>query len=135
METNLKLSRQDKTRLIWKYLGPVVWYFVIALTCACLAMVFNALTPQIIKITVDAILGKEEAALPAVVQRWISVEALRATPVRALWMAAAAVLVTALLRGICSYGQRVNNKDKFCLQVLSSTFHLHSNSGAYAEQV
>ena len=108
METNLKLSRQDKTRLIWKYLGPVVWYFVIALTCACLAMVFNALTPQIIKITVDAILGTEEAALPAVVQRWISVEALRATPVRALWMAAAAVLVTALLRGICSYGQRVN---------------------------
>ena len=108
METNLKLSRQDKTRLIWKYLGPVVWYFAIALTCACLAMVFNALTPQIIKITVDAILGTEEAALPAVVQRWISVEALRATPVRALWMAAAAVLVTALLRGICSYGQRVN---------------------------
>ena len=55
METNLKLSRQEKTKLIWKYLKSVIWLFAAALTCACLANVFHALTPQIIKITVDSI--------------------------------------------------------------------------------
>jgi len=108
METNLKLSRQEKTKLIWKYLKSVIWLFAAALTCACLANVFHALTPQIIKITVDSILGSEQAELPAILQRWISIETLRSEPVTALWIAAAAVMLTALLRGICSYGQRVN---------------------------
>ena len=104
MEPNFKLSRQEKWGLIWRYLKPVIWFFAAALTCACLAMVFNALTPQIIKITVDTILGEEPAALPAILNDWIA----EAEPVRALWMAAIAVMVTALLRGVCSYGQRIN---------------------------
>ena len=104
METNLKLSRQEKTGLIWRYLKPVIWFFAAALTCACLSMVFNALTPQIIKITVDSILGSEQADLPVFLQSWIEDSAL----LQALWTAAAAVMVTALLRGVCSYGQRIN---------------------------
>ena len=108
MDTSMKLSRREKAKLIWKYLRPVVWYFAVALICACLAMVFNALTPQVIKITVDSILGTQEPELPAILLRWVSVEALRMEPVRGLWLAAIGVMLTALLRGICSFGQRLN---------------------------
>lgn len=69
-------------------------------------MALNALTPQIIRITVDSILGSEEAKLPALVLRVLPLETLRQEPVTALWWAAGAVMVTALLRGLCSFGQR-----------------------------
>ena len=108
METNFKLRRQDKTRMIWKYLKPVVLLFVAALLFACLSMVFHALTPQIIKITVDSILGSETPNLPVWVSRWISIELWKENPLQSLWIAAAAVMIVALLRGICSFFQRVS---------------------------
>ena len=64
METTRKLSRREKLALIGKYLRPCWGHFAAALLCACLAMVFNALTPQIIRITVDSILGTEPVRLP-----------------------------------------------------------------------
>ena len=54
METTRKLSRREKLALIGKYLRPCWGHFAAALLCACLAMVFNALTPQIIRLTVDS---------------------------------------------------------------------------------
>lgn len=108
METQIKLSRREKTSLILRYLRGCIGFFAIALLCACLGMVFNALTPQIIKITVDSVLGTAETELPRFLQRWFSVEQLRNEPLTALWVAAGAVLVVAALRGLCTYGQRVN---------------------------
>lgn len=108
MEPQQKLSRQEKTGMILRYLKGCKKYFVTALVCACLGMVFNALTPQIIRVTVDSILGQEPLKLPTLVQGWISVDTLREAPLKALWIAAAAVLATALLRGLCNYSQRIN---------------------------
>ena len=107
METTRKLSRREKLALIGKYLRPCWGHFAAALLCACLAMVFNALTPQIIRLTVDSILGPETPKLPGFLISWLNWAALEAQPLRALWWAAAAVLLTALLRGVCSYGQRL----------------------------
>ena len=107
METTRKLSRREKLSLIGKYLRPCWGHFAAALLCACLAMVFNALTPQIIRLTVDSILGPETPKLPGFLMSWLNWAALEAQPLRALWWAAAAVLLTALLRGVCSYGQRL----------------------------
>ena len=107
METTRKLSRREKLSLIGKYLRPCWGHFAAALLCACLAMVFNALTPQIIRLTVDSILGPETPQLPGFLMSWLNWAALEAQPLRALWWAAAAVLLTALLRGVCSYGQRL----------------------------
>ncbi len=109
METQpFRLRRREKLQMIWRYLRPVVWFFTAALVCACLSMVFNALTPQIIKLTVDVILDSGPAELPRFLKNVLTVDALRAAPLQALWLAALAVLVTALLRGVCSYGQRIN---------------------------
>ena len=108
MEPNFKLSGQQKTSLITRYLRHCWQYFLIGLVCACLGMALNALTPQIIKITVDSILGEEATTLPLWVQNLIGWEALQQQPIRALWYAAAGVLLVAILRGLCSFGQRLN---------------------------
>ncbi len=107
METPFQLSRHEKTHLILRYLRSCLGYFAIALLCACLSMVFNAMTPQIIKITVDSILGTESAELPRLLRGILSLQTLREDPIQALWIAAAAVLFVAVLRGFCSYGQRI----------------------------
>ena len=105
-QSTFRLSGREKAGLIWHYLRPCWGHFAAALLCACLSMALNALTPQIIRITVDSILGSEEAKLPALVLRVLPLETLRQEPVTALWWAAGAVMVTALLRGLCSFGQR-----------------------------
>lgn len=108
MEPQYKLSRQEKVNMILRYLRGCGKYFAVALICACLGMVFNALTPQIIRLTVDSVLGDTPLQLPALIRGLIPVDALRSEPMRALWIAAGAVLVTALFRGLCSYGQRIS---------------------------
>ncbi|MDD7312575.1 MAG: ABC transporter ATP-binding protein [Clostridiaceae bacterium] len=108
MEPNYKLSRQQKVRLITRYLRGCWPYFAVGLACACLSMALNALTPQIIKVTVDSVLGDKPAGLPVFLQNWLGWEALRQQPLRALWLAAASVLAVAVLRGVCSFGQRLN---------------------------
>ena len=108
METQFKLPKGEKLNLVARYLRGNLGFFAAALLCACLSMIFNALTPQIIKITVDSVLGEEPAQLPALLRGLIDLEGLKAEPIRALWLAAGAVVVVAILRGICTYGQRVN---------------------------
>ena len=108
MEPHFHLSRREKTDMVLTYLRGSLGYFVIALICACLGMVFNALTPQVIRITVDSILDTEPANLPGFLENIIPLESLRAEPLTALWIAAGAVLLFAILRGLCNYGQRLN---------------------------
>ena len=87
-QSTFKLSGREKAGLIWHYLRPCWGHFAAALLCACLSMALNALTPQIIRITVDSILGSEEAKLPALLLRVLPLETLRQEPVTALWWAA-----------------------------------------------
>ena len=108
MEPNYKLSRQQKTQLITRYLRGCWKFFAAGIVCACLGMALNALTPQIIRLTVDSILGDKAPEIPAFVLEWLQWDTLRQEPVRALWMAAIGVMAVAVLRGVCSFGQRLN---------------------------
>ena len=107
METKFKLTRRDKTGLISRYLRGCWGYFVLTLLFACVGMGLNALTPQIVRLTVDSILGTEPPALSARLLGLLQWEGLREAPLRALWMAATGVLTVAVLRGVCSFFQRV----------------------------
>ena len=57
-QQQVKLPGREKLALILRPLRGNVHFFAFALTCACLGMIFNALTPQIIKVTVDSVLGE-----------------------------------------------------------------------------
>ena len=106
-ETNYKLSASGKARLVTRYLRGSWVHFALALLLSCLGMCFNALTPQVIGLTVDSVLGTREPGLPAWLLDALGWQTLRAAPERTLWIAAAAVLLTALLRGVCTFGQRI----------------------------
>ncbi|MCI5616038.1 MAG: ABC transporter ATP-binding protein, partial [Clostridia bacterium] len=107
MESNFKLSRREKTGLVARYLRGCWGYFLAAILFACLSMALNALTPQVIRLTVDSILDDQAPALPAWLLSRLDWAVLRAEPGRALLWAAGAVLLIALVRGLCSYVQRI----------------------------
>ena len=97
METQ-SIPWREKVQLIVRFLRGSIHYFVVALLCACLGMVFNALTPQVIRLTVDSILCAEEPSLPAFLQPLLPL--LQAQKLHALWLAAAAVLLLAGLQNV-----------------------------------
>ncbi len=108
MEPEFKLAAGEKVRMIIRYLRGNLGYFAAALICACLTMALQALMPQIIRVTVDSVLGTEPLDLPKLVTGLIPLERLKAEPLLVLWTAGVAVLVVAVCRGVFSYGQRVN---------------------------
>ncbi len=80
--------------------------FLLGLLCSMLNTAFNSLTPQIIRMTVDSVIG--DAALP----EWFSYvgldRILAGNKGRVLLLAAAAVLVAAVLSGVFSFLARIN---------------------------
>lgn len=108
MEPKTKLSSREKAALAGRYLRGVWHWFGLAILFACLSMALNALTPQIIRLTVDSILGSKEPSLPSWLLKLLQWDTLHTQPVKALLYAAAAVLLVALLRGICGFFQRLD---------------------------
>lgn len=97
-----KASRHRLT-MIYRYSKGSKRYFFFAFVATVIFTILNALTPQIIKFTVDSILGDETPDLPAFLEHTVD-EWLNRTPLTtALWVAAAAVVVCALFSGIFNY--------------------------------
>ena len=74
--------------------------------CSVLNTAFNSLTPQIIRLTVDSIIGSGE--LPAWLENLGVGQMAADDPAKMLLLAAAAVLITAILSGIFSFFARLN---------------------------
>ncbi len=102
-----KLTGRGKARLIARYLRPVAGFFALGLLFSLFSQVFNALIPQIVRVTVDSVLGPDEPQLPGVLKSLLPIEALRSEPGQALAWAAAAVAAFAVFRGLAIFGQRL----------------------------
>lgn len=102
-----KLTGRGKAELVVRYLRPVAWLFALGLLMSLFSQVFNALIPQIVRVTVDSVLGTEKPQLPAALAGALPIEALRADPAMALVWAAGAVVLFAVLRGFAIFGQRL----------------------------
>ena len=102
-----KLTGRGKAKLVVRYLRPVAWLFALGLLMSLFSQVFNALIPQIVRVTVDSVLGTEKPQLPAALAGALPIEALRADPAMALVWAAGAVVLFAVLRGFAIFGQRI----------------------------
>ena len=89
-----------------KFLKGNLLFFATALLCSVLSTVCNSLTPQVISVTVDSVLGTEDYTLPAVLQAFTSLDWLRANPGQTLLLAAGAIILAALIGGLGSFGTR-----------------------------
>ena len=55
--------KRSKQRMIWRFLRPYFWIFLLTLVFSMGNTVFSSLTPQVVRVAVDSILGGEP--LPA----------------------------------------------------------------------
>lgn len=91
---------------VFRFVKENLWLFGLGLLCSMLNTAFNSLTPQIIRMTVDSIIGSEE--LPG----WFTAlglqRLLQGDTAQVLLLAAAAVLAAAILSGVFSFLARIN---------------------------
>lgn len=97
-----------KTGLVWNFLKGSVGLFIAALIFAMLNTAFNAVTPQIIRVAVDFVIGGQSVSLPGWTERFFSIQKARSDPAHSLLLSAAAILLVAVLSGICNYISRMN---------------------------
>lgn len=103
-----KTLGREKVRLILQFLKPMLPFFVIALLCSMLNTAFNSLTPQVVKVTVDSILGGKALPFSQAVVSLLGLNGFLEHPLSALLLAACAVLLVAALSGVCSYLSRMD---------------------------
>ena len=107
MEPHFKLPWREKVAMILRFLRGNLGFMIATVLCSCVSMVFHAMTPQIIGLTVDSVLGDEAPETGAWLLRLIPLESLRADPLRALWAAAAAIVVAEGVHCLFTYGRRI----------------------------
>ncbi len=101
-----KVKKQNNFPLMARYMKGNIVFFVTALLCSVLVTVCNAMTPQIISVTIDSILGDEDYTLPAILTRFTSLEAMRQNISQTLLLAAIAIILIAACGGIGNFGIR-----------------------------
>lgn len=98
-----------KRRLLSLFLQGSKRFFLISILTAVAMAALEMVNPQLIRYTVDTVLGDEPSALPAFVNSLVDdiggVEMLR----RSLWVLALVIVGVALLSAVCRYLQRLFN--------------------------
>ena len=113
METNKTPETQPRPgrgKLLYHFLKGSKGFFIFCMLCAALSGLAEMLTPQIIRVTVDNVLGSAPTdTLSPWVQRLLAAaggpEAIRSR----LWIMALAVVAVSLLKVAAIYGFRVSN--------------------------
>ena len=101
-----KQKKENNFPLMAKFLKGNLLFFATALLCSVLSTVCNSLTPQVISVTVDSVLGTEDYTLPAVLQAFTSLDWLRENPGQTLLLAAGAIIIASLIGGLGNFGTR-----------------------------
>ena len=115
METTINQEQQTSARpgrgrLILRFLKGSKAFFIICMLCAALSALADMVTPQIIRVTVDHILGAAPAetlspAVRSLLDAFGGAEVLRDR----LWIMALAVVAVAIVKVAAQYGFRVTN--------------------------
>ena len=100
---------RQKTALIWRFLKGSRLTFLVSILCAAGTAFADMINPQIIRITIDHILGDKEPKLPAFVLDIIDRLGGFAYLAEHLWMVALAIIITAVFMVLFQYLFRVCN--------------------------
>lgn len=102
----MKQKKKSNFRIVIGFLNGQYRFFVMALLFSVCVTMLNALTPQIISVTIDSVLGLGDGELPEILKPFTSIEFLQTNPGKALILAAVAIVLVATLGGICNCGVR-----------------------------
>lgn len=100
-------ENKSKVKMIIEYTNGLKKYFVIAVITTILGIIFNYLTPQVIRITVDSIIGNTPFNLPNYILNTIDNLGGREFLRQNLYIPAIVGVVFSVLSGICNYFYKV----------------------------
>lgn len=126
MESNFKLTGKQKYALVARYVKGCTILFVLSLLFSCLAQVFSALLPQVIRFAVDGILREDDVTLPAILKPFTTLDTLRANAEGALWLCAGAAMAVAVGRALTTYLQRITlaeGSERFVKNIRDDLYH------------
>ena len=100
-------KKRGRYGTIFQYVNGSWRFYILALAANMMATVFNFLTPQIIRFTVDSVIGVEPADLPIILSDLYQAIGGRDTLRSHLGICAIAVVIVALLNGLCNFTSRI----------------------------
>lgn len=105
----LKRKTKGSLRLAGSFLQGARRWFALAILCTVGTALTNMILPQIVRTTVDSVLGEEPWKLPAPVAEWIDAAGGAAFLRERLWMIGLVILGVAVFAVLFHYGARVCN--------------------------
>lgn len=105
MEQNKK--KADKAAMIFRFLKPCLPLMLTGLFFSAMITVCQAFIPQVIRISVDGVLGSDLSKIPEWVKAFLSEETIRENPGKMLTIAALAVILLAAINIAANYYSKV----------------------------
>ncbi len=102
-------SKIPAARLLFTFLDGSKRFFAVSIITSLVLAALDMVNPQLIRYTVDTVLGNEPSSLPDFANRLIDTLGGTAVLRKSLWMIAAAIVTIALLSAIFRYLQRLYN--------------------------
>ena len=105
---NQKITKEYKRRLLWRFLKGSKGMFALSMLCSALAALADMVSPQIIRVAVDRVLGGRETVLPGFAERLAERAGGFAYLAEHIWIMALALLAVALVKVAAQYGFQVS---------------------------
>ena len=102
-------SKQGKAALIWRFLKGSKTMFVLSMLMASLNALADMLNPQIIRVTVDNVIGGKALEAGSLAEKLVGWAGGLDYLHRNLWILALAVLAVALMKVVGQYGFNISN--------------------------
>ena len=110
MTQDQKQPRKERGKLIWRFLQGSKALFILCMCCAAVSALSEMIIPQIIRITIDNVIGGVPAdTLAKPVQHLLAVFGGAPALKQRMWIMALAVIVVALINAVARYEFRVSN--------------------------
>lgn len=103
----MKQKKVSKVKLIFQFLKPCLPIFAAALLASALITVCQALIPQVIRIGVDGVLGKDDTKIPGFLHDLLPEEMISGRPGQMLTLAAIAIIAIAAVNILANYYSKV----------------------------
>ena len=140
-------SRQERAKLLFRLLPGSIRFFVISIICTAVVSILEMIIPDIIRMTVDSVIGSEPLDLPGYITVFTHLFQREPTAIldafrSQLWMIAVVIAVIAVVTALFRYGstlfntmgaetltQLMRNKLFTHLQKLPGSWHSANHTG------